>query len=177
MLIAWPRWLWMWNQWQQWWPQHGILFCFLSVVWRGKGTVELREEPVFVWCNCVDVCYFGGSAKVMALSPKAWIHLSSDHMRNCCQASISLERARKNSVCWLGGMWWRIGGSRSRSGHRWMTNGVAISIVDGATEGLIFCCNFYCRLAPLMMMVWSWWVFNFDDGGVWLLVWCCSLMG
>ena len=34
----------------------------------------------------------------------------------------------------------------------------AISIADGAAEALVICCNFYCGLAPQMMMVWLLWV-------------------
>ena len=76
----------------------GFCFVFVScLTWEmDDGTPRTTRICLF---NCVDVCYFGGSAKVMALSPKAWIHLSSGHVWNCCQASISLERARKNSVC------------------------------------------------------------------------------
>ena len=81
----------------------------------GKGRLKLRKKPVFV-CYCVEVCYCRGSAKVMALSPKAWVHLSSVHMRNCCRGFYFFGEARENSVCRLGGMWWRIGESHSRLG-------------------------------------------------------------
>ena len=81
-----------------------VLFCFCQLSDMGKGRLKLRKRPVFV-CYCVDVCYFRGSTKVMALSPKAWVHLSSVHMRNCCRGFYFLGEARENSVCRLGGMW------------------------------------------------------------------------
>ena len=62
----------------------------------------------------------------------------------------------------------KIDGSQSRSGHRWMTNGIAISIADGAAEMLIFLLQFLLRVGAADNGLFV--VFNFDDGGVWLLV-------
>jgi len=49
-----------------------------------------------------------------------------------------------------------------------MTNGIAISIADGAAEMLIFLLQFLLRVGAADDGLFV--VFNFDDGGVWLLV-------
>ena len=155
MLIAWSRWSWRWNQWQRRWPQHGILFCFCQLSDVGNGRWNSENNPYFF--DLIVLTFV-----ILEVLPRWWLfHRKPGYiylLSTCVTvagASISLERARKNSVYGLGGMWWRIGGSQSRSGHRWMTNGIAISIADGAAERLIFCCNFYCGSAPLMMF-WLW---------------------
>ena len=101
----------------------GIWLWFVSVVWHGKETVHLQENPHLIYVlKCCLICW--GSAKVMALSPKAWVQISCGHMLFFSEASISLYKARKNSVCWLGVIWYRIDGFQCRTSHRWITNDI-----------------------------------------------------
>ena len=105
---------------------------------------------------------------MMALSPKAWGRNILWPHAKLLPASISFVESAEGQ-CLL--TVWRVGkidGSQSRSGHRWMTNGIAISIADGAAEMLIFLLQFLLRVGAADDGLFV--VFNFDDGGVWLLV-------
>jgi len=128
MLVAWPRWSWWWNQWQQRWPQHGILFCFCQLSDVGNGRWNSKKNPylfgLLCWC-----LLFGSSAKVMALSPKAWVYLSYIDMRNCCQGLYFFgESAEEQCLLTV----------RHAVNGRWIPEQIG-SPVDDKRD-----CNFYC---------------------------------
>ena len=132
MLVAWPRWSWRWNQWKQRWPQHGIFFCFCQLSDVGNGRWNSEKNPYLF--DCVDVCYCGGSAKVMALSPKAWVHLSSVHVWSYCRGLYFFGESAEEQ-CLLTG--------RHVVDDRWISEQIG-SPVNGKR-----CLQFLLRMAPL----------------------------